>query len=245
MAAPPITWRGDISACCHIALQAHRASGTFVDWKMVQSRRISSRRMVACPQTAFDGHGRHTLGPAPLGMKTGLPARVGSPPQGAGFAAKWMRFISSYKSSSQLRCILVSRLIGCLGKSGEGSCGTVQIRESRLASNLRNPVDRRTLSTGEDGEFEGESVASDPNPGGAGCSPSDGFLKRRERQTQVLAKCLGYERLKKAMQSMKTGLKVGVGEVWLPALNPPGNPCGRTRVQSTGTVRGHASDRRV
>jgi hypothetical protein len=54
-------------------------------------------------------------------------------------------------------------------------------------------------------------VPSDPNPGGD-CSPSDGFLKRRGRQTQVLAKCLGYGRLRKALMSTKTRPEVRVGE---------------------------------
>jgi hypothetical protein len=60
-----------------------------------------------------------------------------------------------------------------------------------LASNLKTAVNKRDLSTGENGEFEGKTVAFDPNPRGSDCSPSDGFLKRRERQTQVLAECLG------------------------------------------------------
>ena len=139
-----------------------------------------------------------------------------------------MSALRKNQSAPQLRFGLLSRPGSCLTASaGVRWRPAGPLREfetARLASNLLNPVNNCTLSTGEKGEFEGKPVASDPNPGGSDCSPIDGFLKRRERQTQVPAECLGYGRPKKALLSTKTWLKVGVGEGWLPksyGFQPP------------------------
>jgi hypothetical protein len=85
-------------------------------------------------------------------------------------------------------------------------------------------VNNCTLSTGENGEFEGKSVAFDTDPWGSGCSPNDAFLETERPEDPRPAECLGYGRLGNVLLSMKTALKVGVRECWLPknyGFKPP------------------------
>jgi hypothetical protein len=123
---------------------------------------------------------------------------------------------------------LSSTILTCILGTNPYPLNPIGVRNpAMLASNLKTAVDKRDLSTGENGEFAGKSVAANPNPGGSGRSPSDGFLKRRERQTQVPAECLGYVRPKKALLSTKTGLEVAVVEGLAPHRGRVSNSCWR------------------
>jgi hypothetical protein len=124
--------------------------------------------------------------------------------------------ITPGKSVSQLRCIFVSRPAATSVNQRTVTVVPSEFEAARLGSNLRRAVNKCNLSTGENGEFAGKSVAFDADPRGSGCSPSDVLLETERPVDPRPAECLGYGRLGILLLSTKTAPKVGVGECWLP-----------------------------
>lgn len=81
------------------------------------------------------------------------------------------------------------------------------------------PVNFANLSTGENGDFEAESLAPNTDPGGLCWTPLMHLSERRPRAHQIPAKCLGYGRGPNALVSSETTVRAGPTGRWLPRIS--------------------------